>query len=120
MKVEIKRDRWLRGEGSQYSWLLESETRHMCCLGFMCLAFGFTEEDILRVRAPQETRIASEDTGLDDNPLFTFHVDKARYINSMLTDEAMNVNDDPDITDLEREEKLIEMFKDHGIKLEFV
>lgn len=44
--VTIYRDRWYRGQGSGASKLLRYDGR-MCCVGFMCLAGGATEEDIL-------------------------------------------------------------------------
>ncbi len=48
--VIVDRERWGRGTG--IGTLLDPETGKMCCLGFACLAFGFTPEEIERKGMP--------------------------------------------------------------------
>lgn len=51
MKLVIDRNTWMRGE--QEARLLAEDGR-MCCLGFLALKCGFTEEQIKNVAAPSE------------------------------------------------------------------
>jgi hypothetical protein len=52
MKLVIDRKLWLRGEGSDCSSLLRDKDRKMCCLGFLCLANGLSEQDIIDIQTP--------------------------------------------------------------------
>lgn len=54
MKVTIDRSRWYRGQGSEDSRLVTGEERKCCCLGFYCLALGFTEAELIDVSLPSK------------------------------------------------------------------
>jgi len=45
MKLTIDRSKWWRGNGSRDS-ALSNKAKKMCCLGFLSLACGYSEEDI--------------------------------------------------------------------------
>src|SRR5271166_1340196 len=52
MELIIERDKWLRGEGYERSFLLREEDGKMCCLGFFCLQTGASQEDINQYQTP--------------------------------------------------------------------
>lgn len=47
----VVRDKWLRGEGAQKSYLLRRSDGKMCCMGFYALACGYDVEDIVGVKS---------------------------------------------------------------------
>lgn len=90
IKVRIDRSRWLRGEGSDDSFLLRPRDGRMCCLGFCALAMGLNEDDIRNVYEPEDVGrwpeiSASESTRLD---------------------QAMRTNDEVEMCDTDREREL--------------
>lgn len=52
MILIIDRKRWLRGEGEEVSSLLRRYDNKMCCLGFLCLAIGFSPTQITGIASP--------------------------------------------------------------------
>ena len=110
MKVTIDRTKWLRGKGSEesYLWILEADKG--CCLGH---AINQTNkiplEDLNFIPAP---------AGLY-NKIRKLKLYLEKEIHLMWVRNAMDINDKIIITEKEREEKLIELFKDGGLELEF-
>ncbi len=102
-KIIIDRKQWYRGLGGICSRLLNGENR-MCCLGFTCEQLGTPKGILFGVAYPED---------LDkDNPLKDKNIDS---ISSMIS-----TNDDKDIDDIEREEKLKELAKEIDLEFEFI
>ena len=117
MKLIIDRNTWLRGEGSEVSRLLRREDSKMCCLGFLAISCNVPEEAIMQDQTPSnvcfEHRLMM--------PEFLFDADSSyRTVVSGACIRLMGINDNEDWQDAEREEKLIEIFAENGIQLEFI
>lgn len=132
--LTINRKKWWRGkEGSA---LLKDYSDKMCCLGFDCKARGFSEqllrgrgcpsnlmEDLIKEDAVTVTKEVREAylklKGLVTKPR------KTKY-NGICTDdtelcqEMMQVNDDREFSDEEREARLKPLFLKSGVKVRFV
>ena len=106
VKFTVYRDSWERGSGA---FLYENETHCGCCLGHVandmgvsaCDLEGWSGFDMYSSVTPSWRKMASRNLGFNWR-------------------RASDINDDPDITDEEREAKLIELFAKHGHELTFV
>jgi hypothetical protein len=101
----------------------------MCCLGFVGLACGQEEKSLLGINSPVHTMdLAMWPEGFIDDCDYENDEDEdddedkdyAPYCDSDLVEKAMRVNDNPDITDSEREQRLTEILSKLGVELEFV
>lgn len=112
MKLVIDRNKWLRGEGPSQSRLIRSNDNQMCCLGFLGKACGISEQELFDEYTPE--------TAGDENkwPNGIFNEDAVE--NSDITAELMEINDDENLTDENRESNLIERFATINIEVEFV
>lgn len=113
-ELVIDRKLWMRGGYKRFSTNLLSTTKkkadgeqYICCLGFLCLAQGMKEKDISGHPGPRSIDKGNEEEGW-------WHENR-RFINP-----AMEVNDDSNISDSEREAKLIPAFQEVGITLSFI
>ena len=114
MKFVVDRSRWWRGARDTDSALLceYSQVRpefrmaegSMCCLGFMCSAYGVENHEMNNVTSPR--LLASEVKTRTKLPVVDW-------------DPFMAVNDDIAISDEVRERKLTELFARVGIEVEF-
>lgn len=118
IKVTIDRSKWRTGcfregiaTGQGYTKLLNKEG-FMCCLGFVCEAAGVHSDDLLQVENPYELGV--------DVPELTEWLHGHVYDDSELSLSAIEINDDPDLRASEKEQKLLELFKDSPYELEFV
>jgi hypothetical protein len=109
----IKRSKWLRGE--RYSVLLRHDDKKMCCLGQIADQCGVPTIHILDTTTPRKI-----------SPIFHDRIDflikksdNFNPLNSELASSAMDINDDLNITDDEREEQLILLFAANGKTLVF-
>ena len=126
-RVVVKRSQWVRGVGGfgtkgtgnmGVSKLLQSDV-HMasdgvqrrCCLGFWCSAAGFDDDVLWGAAAPDS--IALFDT-LNIPGLLTTDGRRTIICQSMMT-----VNDDPRMSDEEREQKLTSLAKELGVEMVF-
>ena len=105
----VKRKNWYRGKGSDESCLITADNKK-CCLGFYALSCGLKKSDILKVRTPGEV-------DLSDKKWITFLLEVGT--DSVECDEAMEINDDQNISDKKREKLLKKLFKNQGIKIKF-
>lgn len=120
MKLVIDRAKWLRGEKDAGLLLRESDGK-MCCLGFLALACGLEEDQIVEVGEPHETRspllpkwlCSAYDEHEDDGELVT------KYIDSSDAVELMKINDTVG-DDAPREREIASVFAKHGVEVEFV
>lgn len=115
-KVIVERSKWLRGEGEENSKLLRTEDGKMCCLGFVCLAFGKTEDDIADSEAPSCLIGKDRHSQIGDGtPLIAEDRHEPGAIVS-----AMQINDSRYMDELDRELELKRLLRVVGVDLEFV
>lgn len=91
----------------------------MCCLGQTCSQLGVKKKDLLNLAEPSE--LQTDYSGLSD--IFFNLVDEGwnRFFlkNTNLSHDAIDINDDDEIGQTERERKLKELFKSHGHQIKF-
>jgi hypothetical protein len=112
MEFTVIRSQWLRGKGGSKSYLRRAGDGKQCCLGFYLKACGLTDDVITGVQDANAVAI-----GLDHLP------ESAQWLDEGPGNTTYNVlqltNDWGDITDAQREEKLIEQFAEHGVVIKF-
>jgi hypothetical protein len=113
-KLIINRKTWLHGD-SKNSLLLRDDNK-MCCLGFYAIFKGYTEDEILGFAEPAQL----DDCGDKFSSLVTFSDYDNNYHPNGICYQLMHINDNSNITDKEREIRLISEFKEIDIELEFV
>lgn len=112
LDVTVSRSKWLRGEGSQRSFLLREEDGKMCCMGFAAIAAGLKPEDIKGKKTVNGS--ASTATGSVEP--------EDVKIPSMENwfDSLYGANDSTVIPDHMREAEIIKRGADKGIAFTFV
>lgn len=110
MKLTIDRKTWLRGEGSDGSYLLRVADGKMCCLGSYALARGATPDQIRGMGDLVDAEIWSPLTRPDII---------GGVQNLPRAWELMSINDDPELDDAERERLVARTFADIGVEVEF-
>lgn len=124
MKVVIDRSTWYRGLGGNESMLVRSSDGRMCCLGFVGRMCGYAPAE-LRHPDPEEQvkdlhrmeeRFSSYRKNLWPEALLGR---EGRIRNTSLTDELVTVNDDPLISEEERERRIAELLAAAGIDASF-
>lgn len=118
MKVTISRQRWLRGEGFESSRLFRESDGKMCCLGMVALAEGCTVDNILEKSAPNSLNVKLPK--LVSEKAFPPLPGAPKYENNWTCMAMMEINDDREISDKEREKELIKLGAGIGYELEFV
>jgi hypothetical protein len=124
MKLVIDRRRWIHGEGGDSSRLLRLDDKKMCCLGFLSLACGASENDIGDFSEPNEMdirpthevfqKLLLQLEGEDCDHKYTYYNPSTIAIDMMVT------NDSKALSESEREEKLTGYFKEIGVEVEFI
>ncbi len=109
MKLVINRDKWLRGEGAFESKLLRREDGKMCCLGFLGLACGLSESDIMGKATPVD---ALNDGKYPEAILEYGFLTTTSY-------SLMSANDSRYIPETEREQTITNLMSEIGIEVEF-
>lgn len=102
IKVTVDRKKWYRGQSHEYSKLLLDNGK-MCCIGFLARELGCK---------PKETR----------NQATLALVDSAHEFHDTYDDilaSAYEVNDNPDITDDQREKELTRLGKKMHVLFSF-
>lgn len=132
----INRDKWLRGRPGDGS-LLNSEGK-MCCLGFYCKALGI-EPKYIRGKGMPDDLFERYDRVQDQAKLaeklgWLVHAEKVEeedwtdpsrttmrldHADSELCSSLASDNDDDQISDKEREEKVTRSFAKAGVKIKF-
>ncbi len=118
MRFTVTRDEWFRGEGPDGSRLLLPDGRK-CCLGFLGLECGLDERDILG----KET-FSMIDTHVDQTVLPGTLIERRPpgligYNETRLCDDIIEVNDDEEMSDDERESTLTRLFAEAGVEVTF-
>ena len=106
----VKRSKWYRGQGGDFSALLLRNDGKRCCIGFVGQQCGIPDKALLN-------RAVAFDVRDDRWPKWILEVNK-----SASTDiyEAYGVNDSATISDAERERRLKAIFKRNGDRIRFV
>ena len=85
---------------------------YMCCLGFYSLQIGNkTEEEILNMTCPYQVE---DKTGIESL------VTQYNGVNSSFAHDAIEINDNDLISNEDREQRLIELFKENGVEISFI
>jgi len=110
MKLIVDRKIWLRGEGTEKSFLYRVEDGKMCCVGILGKQLGIPERELRGVKGtmicPSIKWPNWANSGWMEE---TSHINKAYHINDNLI-----------MTETEREIELTEFFKAHDIQVEFI
>lgn len=112
----IKRSEWYRGKGYLHSKLLD-DCGLKCCLGFFALECGLSKEEILDIEEPAQLLSKDEDSKLIEWE--TFLVDELGS-NTSDCSSLMLINDSKVSSDKEKEDSIIRIFNNKGIKVSFV
>ena len=126
----IDRSKWRTG-GHKYNeshgkTLLLNTQGNMCCLGFYCLQLGELTENEIKNKGdftsfdPDELLLTNENI---QNVAFVYDEDgddTKRINNTLFSDEAIEINDDRNIDNYTREQKLIEHFKKIDVDVTFI
>jgi len=119
MRVTIPQAGWLRGEGTDKSFLLRTSDDKRCCIGFLCQALGVPDSS-LRGQRDISTMIKNSEPdqlpGLLSwlSPCLQDHSDR----NEILA--AYRMNDNPSIDDEERETTIQRLLQPLGFEFSFV
>lgn len=122
--LTIDRAKWVRGNIGGDSALL-NQKGNMCCLGFACRASGFAAKTIDQVGTPggltvyAKTKSAKRHRKIKLGNLVAVD-SNGNVADSDETSHAVSVNDDGDLTEAEREQKLKPILKKLGFAAKFV
>lgn len=108
----VKRNNWARGGVNGTSRLL-NRFNNMCCLGFVCNQLGIPKRDLKGVGSP----LYLSDKW--DIPYLINDYKNNAFGYDFLSYPAMNINDNPVISDKEREKKLKRLFNKHNLDIVF-
>lgn len=112
VKFTVYRDTWARG-GRPGSSLLDPEDGWRCCLGHLARDLGVSDDACAgRTYFPRR----KYDENLEEVP--DPRIDRYRRI--VESAQFVRVNDDPNMSDVDREALLTEMFSDSGVDVSFV
>ncbi len=111
MKFTVFRDSWARGasDGQLYA------DGERCCLGFLGLACGLSDEDMDGIGTPQNVKPPAWPKTLVASVLD----EEGEYTDSYLCGQIISTNDDEELEDPEREARLRSLFASGGIEVEF-
>lgn len=119
----IDRERWARG-GKPGTLLLNDKDGSMCCLGFACLAAGVPSSKLIDMGSPEDLAItpalAAFVTQEEDPDSYDDEEISYRSGNNSSTEAAIDVNDDKELTDPEREDRLKPILAKLGFDVTFV
>lgn len=116
LKVTIDRSKWSRGRPSS----LANGMGEMCALGFVCTSLNIPKEHITGIGTP--TTLANYfpqyKKRLGQNNLLVCRGNAA--ITSEAATSVISTNDSNNISEQEREERLIKLFDKLNIQLKFI
>jgi hypothetical protein len=92
----------------------------MCCLGMVCEQMGVPRNHLLDVSEPEDILTYSSVETISGFLVYKPDVREEEYSNTVFACDAMNINDDVNITSEERETKLKEHFATKEIEIEFI
>jgi len=110
MKFIVDRKTWYRGKGPDKSKLLRVDGTR-CCIGFVGQQCGVSD-DLMLDRPGVESFHCAPTGLLPLFPAWIYTTDDLMY--------AYDVNDEPELSEAERESQLQSIFAKHGDEIEFV
>lgn len=108
---------WMRGKADGELLCKTKNYANMCCLGHICLQSGVPKEKLVSIGTPEDI-LDEYETG-ETTGKINFLLSPKR-LDNFLSEDAISINDDPEISDEERIKKLKVLFKKHNIVLKFV
>lgn len=114
-KLIIDREKWYRGKGPDGSRLLRTDGCR-CCLGFDLQRRGFTDEQLLDVGVPEAVETDAPIDGLT----FAFEDERDGFGPTGTNELLVEFNDNPDLSESERELRITSAFAEIGVEVEFV
>jgi len=114
MKFIVYRDTWLRGRTDSALHIQGQR----CCLGFLGLACGYTDEEMDMSATPDDVCFLGNRW---PKALVSLMEDEesAAFCDSHLCSQIMGENDGGGVTEAEREARLTALFAKGGIEVEF-
>lgn len=107
MKFTIDRQKWLRGEGGMYSYLLRPSDGKQCCVGMYLEHCGVTTSEL------KGKAVISELCA-------TITPSAGWLMNQSPRNELYSTNDDRELSDAERERDIAKYFATVGVEVEFI
>lgn len=126
-KLTIDRSIWRTGgeekangkhTGKGPTQLLNSDG-FMCCLGMVCEQMGVPRTHFLDIMHPEDILGLLAFKSINNFLVYKSDIEE-KYSNTTFTCDAMDINDDEDLTSEKRESKLKEHFATKGIQVEFI
>jgi hypothetical protein len=113
MELIIDRKIWLRGEGSDDSYLLRNSDNKQCCVGFLCEALGIDRETLKGKKVADRFEVPK---------WMTERWGPEKMIGECPLDiqVAYETNDSTKLTEAEREARIAEIFARHDIQVKFI
>lgn len=121
MKITIKRDDWLHGEGS--GMLYRPSDGKRCCLGFALKERGVEDATMENINYPHLLantirEVSNKCDWMIKESLSP--VSRFKFVNSDDCGRAAEINDRIGISDIVREETITKIFADNGDEVVFV
>ncbi len=120
MKLVIDRATWLRGEGSEDSYLYRQSDEKKCCIGFYCLVVGLDIQRISGYQLPEYLFTGKDNADVAKLDRLLERKDTGAIVDSEICGKLVSANDSERISDLERELKIAELFAQIDVEVEFV
>lgn len=120
--VKINRKYWLNGNTTDASTMC-NELNQRCCLGFAANQIHrIPLQDMYESCGATPASVMEECNITPKLNLLAYRQREENfnmYRESAFSDKAMEINDDTNLTNRERERKLTKLFRENGINLEF-
>ncbi len=113
MDFVVDRKTWYRGKGGEESKLLRADGTR-CCIGFVGQQCGIAD---IKLRGIAEVHGTSEDSRVAES--WPTWIQDDSGVNDDIAD-AYAINDDEELSDVVREDKLSKLFAKHGDTIRFV
>lgn len=125
MKLVINRQVWLRGEGSEKSYLRRNADGKQCCVGIYCSALGIPEDQLTAQTDATRVREKYRLPGWlfqEPNRMFSSKDANEAYQLNDAVIQVVNHLEDAFLvsSESERERLLTEIFHRNGVEVEFV
>ena len=114
----VKEDSWLRGKGSWNSRLYDLRSGEKCCLGFLANACGLSNAAIVDIKSPGAQKLKNNFDKFPKELIDSSENISGTY-DAFITIQIMEINDNEDISDEERKEKLKNLFTSINIDIKF-
>ncbi len=120
MKFIVDRQTWHRGKGEQDSYLLRRDGMR-CCIGFVAQQCGVPDEQLLANPAIHHSKVYAGPLIIDAQhlELLPKWMSLGDHTSPPLA-AAYATNDEPNISDEDREQKLQSIFTRNGDEIEFI